>query len=278
MNIGIICDLTFVSSICFSNYYYAIKNLFPNVKLINGVADLDGIDVVFIGNDHFQGHYKIWSDFDFIKTCNYKHIKVCVYTAECIYSKIHIHNGEMQKRLELFDHLYQRVIDVNDSIKLNKKIARGLCSYYYKDYINIPTEKLNKCVFMGKLYPDRQEVISKLQNVIEIDVIQHGILNWQDYMTKMAEYRFVLSPYSNDANTFHLKFYEALLVDSIPIHQIYDNTLDYFPNEAKFDDVIYFKDAYEIPDKIKACKLDRSHNKHWLEYELQEFFIENKII
>jgi len=275
--VGIICDLGFTKSICMANYYHALCNIFNNVKIVSGTGDLEDIEVLFIGNEHFESHKTIWKDDTFINICNTKNIKVCVYSAENIHNGVYPHNVEMQRSLERFDNLYQRVLDPDDAIILNKKIARCACSKYYKDIISIPTQKLNKCVFIGYIYNHRQNLIEELKQTIDIDVIG-PIESWQEYMTTLAKYRFVLSPNSYVANCFHLKFYEALLVDSIPIHQVYDNTLEYYPIEAKYKDALYFKTGSEIPDLIKNCSIETSHNKPWLEDELVDFFKEHSII
>lgn len=277
IKIGIICDLNFSKSICMTNYYHAINNIFKNVKLVNCAEDLNNIEVLFIGNEHFQPHRSIWENDIFINECNKKKIKICIYTAENIYNDVYPNNPVMQKKLESFNNLYQRVIDPNDAIILNKKIARCLCSKYYKNIINIPDKKLNKCIFIGNMYNHRRILIDELQKKIDIDIIG-SVNSWIDYISILSQYKYVLSPNSHTANCFHLKFYEALLVDSIPIHQIYDNTLDYYPIEAKYKDALYFKSGDEIPNLIENCKLEKSFNKPWLEDELTEFFKESNII
>lgn len=260
-----------------ANYYHAIVNIFSDVRLVHGVGDLEGIETLFIGNDHFEPHKKIWNNDDFIKTCNAKKIKVCVYTAENILNTIYPHNITIQRRLEQFDNLYQRVIDPDDAIALNKKIARCLCSRHYKNVIEIPEEKINKCVFIGHMYDHRRNLINDLSRTIDIEVID-PIQSWQEYISTLAKYRFVLSPNSFVANCFHLKFYEALLVDSIPIHQVYNNTLEYYPIEAAYKDALYFKNAEEVPALINECNLSKSYNKPWLEDELIDFFKECSIL
>jgi hypothetical protein len=184
---------------------------------------------------------------------------------------------QIQKSLENFDNLYQRVIDPDDAIILNKKIARCLCSKQYSNIVNVSNFKLDKCIFIGSMYDHRIALINKLKNTIEIDIIE-SVDSWQNYISILSNYKYVLSPNSYTANSFHLKFYESLLVDSIPIHQIYDNTLNYYPIEASYKDALYFKSADEIPDLIKNCNLEKSFNKPWLEDELIEFFKEDVII
>ena len=278
MKIGVICDMGYKRSICMSNYYHAICNMFEDVKIVNNVNDLNGLDMLFIGNDHFHSHLNIWRDSNFIRQCNEKRIKVCVYTAEFIHSNLHPWNVDIQKSLEGFEFLHQRVLDVNDAIKLNKKIARCACSKYYENRIKIPDVKLDKFDYVGAMYTNRRILLEEVKKIIDIDIFQPDFQSWEEYMNVLAKYRFVLSPYSNDSNSFHLKFYECFLVDSIPIHQIYDNSLEYYPIESNYDDAIYFQSASELPDKISNCKLSRGFNKPWLEDELLNFFTDVGIV
>ena len=46
MKVGIVCDLTFNTHIGIINYFYAIKNIFNDVKLVNSVFDLDDIELI----------------------------------------------------------------------------------------------------------------------------------------------------------------------------------------------------------------------------------------
>lgn len=280
MNAGVICDLGYTLSTCYSNYYKAICNIFNNVTLVQSINDLDKIDLLFMGNDHHQGHLNIWRNESFINKCNNLKIPVYVYTAEYVGSSMFPWNTEIQKDLQKFTNLNQRMIDVNDCKTYGTAIARCACSKdlsYVKSYS--PLEKLNKCVFIGKLYPEREKLIKELYSKgFEVEVFAYGMCDWDTYMKVIAQYRFVLSPYSNDSNSFHLKFYEALMVGSIPLHQVYEDTLNYYPIEAQLPDAIYFTTADELISKVSQCELTQSSSDIWLEDELINFFKETKVI
>ena len=96
-------------------------------------------------------------------------------------------------------------------------------------------------------------------------------------MQTIARYRFVLSPIGN-GNTFPMRFYEVLLVKSIPIHQIRENTLKYYDIEAEYDDCIYFKEPEELQDKIKESTLLTSHNEFWLEDYIKKLLTEDGLL
>jgi hypothetical protein len=57
MKIGIVCYMKYKRSIVIENYYYAIKNLYGDVKLIEKPSDAIGLDMIFIGNDHLRSLY-----------------------------------------------------------------------------------------------------------------------------------------------------------------------------------------------------------------------------
>lgn len=265
-NVGIICDLSFNKHIGFKNYYYALKNIFPNIKIINSFHDLQNIDTIFIGNEHFLYHKNIWNNHLFQKYCNSYDIKVIVFSTEKIYNSFFEHNEELQKSLENFDHLYQFVIDTDDSKRMNKDIFHSFIS---KDFYNIEKydEKINKCAFMGSMksysYDERTKIINEIEKNIEI-VFPKYCDTWQEYLKELSKYRFILCPLGN-GKKLDLKFYETLLVNSIPIQQITEDMLEYYSLEASFDDCIFFNHTEEISEKIKNCKYLKSYNNITLE-------------
>jgi len=287
--IGVICDTTYTRHPGIINYYYAVSNLFPSTKLISSHEELDSVDYVFVGNDHFQPNLAVWSNREFINKCNNKQIPFFVYTAETIQSTKHHWNPGIQRALEEYQFLRQRMYDVNDAIAYKKKIARCAMSRNFYNTIPIPQEKINKCAFLGAVYPERYNLLSRLEKIIDLEIVMDNpgqfrpadgparTATWQSYMETMAKYRFVLSPHSLEGHSFPLKFYEILLVNSIPVHQVYSNTLDYYTEEAKFKDAIFFQNAEELPEKLAQCTLKESYSKPWLEDILTEFFIENGV-
>lgn len=268
--VGIICDLNYSRHPLFKNYYYAIEYLYGATRLVTTINDLYDLDILFIGDDHWITHKLIWQDEDFIKRCNVLNIKVVVFTTEKILNSNFPWNVQINESLMLFNKLYHYTIDVDDCIALKTKLNRVLISRHYKNYFPPQEEKLDKIVFIGRTdctwgsYSNRSETLRELAEVISIDILPSTIETWEEYMQTIARYRFVLSPIGN-ANTFPLRFYETLLVRSIPLHQITENTLQYYDIEAGFDDCIYFKDPGELPEKIKNCTITHSYNELWLE-------------
>jgi hypothetical protein len=282
MRVGIVCDINHSFNIAISNWYYGLNNIFNNVKLINSEFDIENIDCLFIGNEHFIPHNIIWCNDRFINKCNERGIHVFVWSGEKINSSFYPYNLNTQKNLERFNHLHQRVIDVDDAKIFNKKIGSTPFSYHYK-YSRVDREKRNKIGFIGSLhlpqYTKRVETINKFKKIVdsgeipfEFECFESKFKNYEEYIDLMSQYRFILGPHSTDLNGICGRFYESLLVKSIPIQQVYDNTLDYYITEKEYKDVIYFTEVEEIVDKIKNCNLQESYNSPWLEEELMDFF------
>lgn len=277
MNIGIICDLSYTHSPCFRNYYYSVRNIFGSVKIVSGVDDLPELDIVFIGNDHYRPHLNIWDRNNFIDRCNVLGIKVVVFTAETIYSPHFLTNGQYQATLQRFKNLYQYVIDINDMSRSGKKQMRGLMSKSYKDTIPHVDHKIDRILFIGKYKePEYERRRKVLESIDDLDIIP-SIPQWEDYMAKMAQYRFVLSPISN-GNFFPLRYYEILLAKSIPLQQVEHNTLQYYQTESQFEDCIYFEDVTELKSKLFSFRLWNSQNELWMEDHMKDLLESDGII
>ena len=265
MKAGIICDLQYSRHILFKNYFYAIRSLYEEVQLVNLSEDLEGIEILFIGDDHYYIHKMILTQPRFIEKCNSDNIKVVIFTTEKIFNSAFAWNEDNYKILQGIKNLQHFTSDVDDCIKLGTVLNRMLISKHFKQ---LYTQKKDKVAFIGSTgcdsYKERREIIKSLKILIPIDIISPTIDSWEKYITTLSQYRFVLSPAGNN-NAFTLRFYEILLAGSIPIQQVKDNTLKYYDIEAGFDDCIYFQDVNEVPGKIDNCTMKYSHNQIWLE-------------
>jgi hypothetical protein len=135
-----------------------------------------------------------------------------------------------------------------------------------------PTEKEDTIVFIGhnnsKCYAERNATLFKMEQLFNFKIIPPEMRTWEEYIRTLSKYRFVLSPVGN-GNIFTFRFYESLLVHSIPIHQVKSNTLQYYDIEAKFDDCIYFEQVEELEEKLDNFNLPQSYNEIWLEDQLE---------
>jgi len=280
ITVGVISDLNHNSSPAYSSYYYACLNLFENVKIINNIDDLKNIDILLCGNDHHINHLNIWSNPEFINYCNNNKIPFFVHTVEHIRTPAFPWNLDIQNKLEKYNILNQRCWDISDCKEKNRNLARVLLSKKFFNY-NKSVNKNNKIVFIGKLYPNRLELINNLSKHIEIDTIERSTSNnYFDFLSKLAEYKYVLSPKSLFVNGIPGRFYESLWVDSIPLQEIYDDTLDYYKIEKNIPGVIFFKTPKELISKLEIENNNQIYNtfpKMFLEEELIEFFKEFNI-
>lgn len=279
MNAGIVCDLTFNSHIGINMYYHAIQSLFNDVKLVNSASELNNIDILFIGNEHFYPHRVIWEQDDFQKICNKKDIKVVVFSAERIFNSFFQHNEQIQNKLLKFNNLFQFNYDVDDLEILKTKLFRPCISKNYH-FNNSFTDKINKCIFLGNIdclsYKNRINIIEQTKKVMEV-IMLPKTNNWIDYIQEISKYKYVLSPLGN-ANGLNLRFYEILLVNSIPIQQVKHNTLKYYDTESKFKDCIFFQNELEIANKINNFEFNSSNNNIFLEDHIKTLLQSEKII
>jgi hypothetical protein len=165
---------------------------------------------------------------------------------------------------------------VDDSIILGDRLHRLAMSKHYKDCVKVKSKK-DRIIFIGAMYQSRRETINFVAKNFPLDICQSTITSWEDYMKLIAGYRFVLSPLGN-ANALVTKFYEILLVHSIPIQQVKSNTLKYYDIEAGFKDCIYFESLEELADKIVQCTLQQSQSEIWLEDYLVQLLKEDNLL
>lgn len=289
MNIGIICEVNYFGSesdkytsgfgLGITSFYYAMRNLFTNLRIVRKTSDLLSLDYVLIPNYHWGPHKSIWMNSDFLQTCTNNNILCIFWSGEQILSQLFPWNRQVQDFIEKFPNLTQTAFDVDDSVRLNLPIGRGPNSIEYK-FLNRKREKKDRIVFVGNTnqneYKKRddtlKELILKHKN---IDIFPNGTFRTcAEYFDVISNYRFSICPHSTSFNGITSRFYDALLVNTIPLQQVYPNTLDFFPQEKNFEDVIFFENVNELIEKIEIYKQYESFNEVWLENILSDFFIE----
>ena len=131
-------------------------------------------------------------------------------------------------------------------------------------------------LFIGSLalpwYQKRVEIINKLTKLIDFDVYENKFQTYSEYIRLLSEYRFVLNPHSMTLNGLTGRFYESLLVNSVPVQQIYDDTLDYYTTESNYQDVIYFQEPEELIERIDNFEFDESFSNPNFEEVLTDYF------
>ena len=280
--VGIICYRGEKRHHLFDSYFYAVQNLYGTPKTISNFHDLDDVEMVFIGDDHYGYNKLIWKKDRFLIKANRLGIKIVVLTNERILGSKFPWNKEDYEILTKFEHLYHYANDADDCEMLGVRVNRTAPSVFFKDsFINC--EKKDKMVFIGKMdcpmdsYAERKVLLNELKKKIDIDIFPPELVHWQDYVKLISGYRFIFSPLGN-GNFFPMRFYEALACHSIPVHQVKDNTLKYYDIEAGFNDCIFFKDIEELPEKLKSCTLEKSHNMIWMEENLRKLLMADGLL
>jgi hypothetical protein len=289
MKVGLICAVEMYGTLedkytsgfglGITSYFYALTNLFGDVLLVKSANDLGGLDCLFICNYHFGPHKSIWTSQDFIDRCNQKNLLCIFWSNEQILSPIYPWNSDLESVIRKFNNYRQTVYDVDDSIKMNKKLGRGPNSIEYK-FLKKNVQKKNGIVFVGSTNPVeyklRNDTINELKEKFEnFDIFPNRMFrSVREYFEVISEYRFVLCPHSTTFNGITSRFYDALLVNSIPLQQVYSNTMDFYPEESRFEDAVYFETVGELIGKVQNYKLLESYNNVWLEDVLKDFFNE----
>jgi len=282
--IGLICDLAFDKHMQFRNYYYALLALYEEVTLVKSIDDLPGLDILFVGAYVHGPHWEIVTDYNihhkplpyvggelFVNKCNELNITLVLWSTEMVfgnssYSHISIPTYNILSKCNSF---YHYAYDINDCKKLGCRLHKLAMSKHYKNCINNNIEdKKDEIVFIGKSYTHRKELLRYVADNFPLTVREPTIPDWEHYLQVMSQYRFVLSPLG-DANGFVTRFYEILLVQSIPVHQVKKDTLQYYNTEAGFEDCIFFERVEELPEKIENFKLMYSQSEIWLEDYLE---------
>lgn len=271
-NVGIVCYLPYKRSIVISIYYHAIKNLYGDVRIVEKPSDLEGLDMVFIGNDHFGHHTLVWDNDDFINRCNNNNIHLIIIGAEKIKNTIYPHNDRLWDKANCVKNLKYYLWDVEDVKLLNREILGYAASIHYKDCVNT-SDKKNKCLFVGQFdqpqYAERRRTLGIINKYIQTDIITNFQGDWKEYLQLYAGYKYALCPISGTSNSIPFRFYEAMLVDTIPILQVRSDTLQYHPDEASLPDCIYFQKPEELANILPNFKYERCNSKLWLEDKIR---------
>jgi len=270
--IGIICqdDVNIVGHLLFNNYRKALQNYFKGstFKDIERTEQLDGLDYVFIVDEHFIPHTEVWKKDSFIQKVNDLNIKVLVFNFEKIYSSQFPWNADHQNKLETFNNLIQLFSDIEDRKLKNGILNKQLLSKDTK-LINNNKEKIEKAVFIGQAngsqYYRRQETLQQLKSDPafrdRLDIIvTDRKYTYQEYLDILSKYKYVINPLGT-GDFLNLRFYEALELGCIPIQQVTPSMLPHY-KELEFGLLLH--DLSNAADK-KFKKMN---------YYLEDFFEE----
>jgi hypothetical protein len=268
---GLICEDHLVDHSLFLSFKLAIQNHFEiqQFKIIQKLQDLEGVNRLFIVDEHFSYHINIWKNLDFIKAVNRKKIHVVVFNFEKIYSSQFPWNQDHQKALLLFENLYQLVSDISDAEILDKKLIN-------KQYISsnlsfkFSNGKQDRILFLGQCnesYPNRAYVLNECQRLgLPLDIgISGRKLTYEEYLSALSAYRYILNPLGT-GEFINLRFYETLKLGSVPIQQITPKMEKWY---GELEDALVFNDPKDIPNLINHKK-EQPSKKYFLEDYFKE--------
>ena len=236
--IGIICDFNNLVHPLARSYYWSVFNLYGQAPIIvTNANDLNGIDLLFVGDNLYGPHKTILQSQRFIQRCNDQRIKVVVFTTEKMFDGFFPRAVDDTKRIQKIRNLYHYAVDPDDCKKLGIKLCRNALSKHFAPALSsLAKHKTDTTIFIGhtgqhcKSYTERDKVLHDVN--IPISIQSPTVRTWEEYMTMLSAHRFVFSPIGN-GNHFVMRFYEILAVGSIPIHQVRSNTLEYYDIEAQ---------------------------------------------
>lgn len=279
--VGIICDLNYMRHPQFRSYYYSLETLIGHPKVIHHIDDLEGLDLLVVGDDHYSEHKVVLHQPGFIERCNELDLPVLVMTTERIMESFFPWNIKNYEKIQTIKHLIHYTADVDDCEKLGIGLHRISISKRFKNLYK-RDDKKDGAIFIGQTrcdqgsYVSRKKLLIELEKEIGLTIVDYGISCWEEYMRLLGKFRFVVSPLGN-GNFFPTRFYEALAVGSIPIQQVRENTLSLYDVERDFRDCIFFRTVDELKEKLDVCGILTSHNEFWAEDNLQLILKENHL-
>ena len=268
----------------FNNYKIALESYFKikNFTEIKSINDLDGIDYIFIIDEHMTR--SIWMGKEFIDYTNEKKIKVVVFNFEKIFNSKFKINIDFQKQLEKFENLHQFVSDVDDAEILGKKI---ITKQFLSKNTNIKslckTKKKDSILFLGKSkkrllnfktrnneYEERDKILKEFRKKFSnFDVLKNRAYPYYKYLDKLASYKYILNPLGT-GNFINIRFYEALELGSIPIQQVNEKML------SKYDELDFSLKFFKAKD-FRIVKFEFRKFNYYLEDYFKDINLGNLI-
>tara|TARA_R110002051_G_C8762903_1_gene501984 strand:- start:703 stop:1560 length:858 start_codon:yes stop_codon:yes gene_type:complete len=231
--LGIIANdgLAVVGHSLFNNFRLGLQNYFEEeFRDVANENDLDGIDTLFIVDEHFTPHVSVWKQDAFINKLNISNIKTVVFNFEKIFDSKFPWNVDHQNKLCTIQNLIQIVSDVNDADTLNKTIINKQFLSRDTKLDHDKVDRIDRILFLGQsdkvfnpsyAYSRRYQLLEEIkQTDLPVDiVVTDRALTYREYLTKLASYKYILNPLGT-GEFVNLRFYEALKVGCIPIQQI----------------------------------------------------------
>ena len=255
----------------FEYFRLALLNLFDdNLYLTSNLDQVNEINNLIILDEHFESHKNIILQKGNIDKLNKQNCNVIIFNFEKIYNSHFKFNQVNQRKFNKIKNLTHILSDVEDIKKLGTPFMnKQLISKEYQINFDLPQKK-NEILFIGQIkgnaYKKRRQTISKLSQIFHLPFtckFPNRNLNFEDFLYELSKYKFVLNPLGA-GHFINVRYYESLLVNSIPIQQQTANMKSYF-NELT--------DNFSINFDTIDLSLNRKINK--FEYKSFNYFLED---
>lgn len=261
----------------FNNYRLALYNYFGKCNFKDVLSrydvrwsrnNLDDITHLFIVDEHYEHNKASWKTSDFINNANSRNIKVIIFNFEKIFNSSFPWNIDNQNHVNMFKNVVQFNGDVEDAELLGRKVINKYYLSRSTDFgIPLCKNKKDGILFIGRTdgpeYEKRRDMISEIRKTgLDVDVVSTSRkLAYSDYLNRINEYKYSLSPLGT-GKFLGLRYYELLYFNTIPIQQVDDIILRWYPEIIQ--NCICFSDPSTIADDVLKFK-GIANNKYYLE-------------
>jgi len=253
----------------FKNFRLALNNfLLEELKDINSITDLDGIEVLFIVDEHYIPHKDIWNNNEFINHVNSRNIRVIIFNFEKIFNSQFHWNIDIQRNVEKINNRFQLVSDVKDAELLGSTIINKQLLSKSTILTEPNNIKKDEILFIGQInefYPTRGQLLNELQNTNNrVRVIKTDRrYSYSEFLDLLNNAKFILNPLGT-GEFINLRFYEALRLGCYVIQQYTDDMLKWYP-ELDRTDVLKFKTLEDF-NNLGFNDAVKCHNEYLEDY------------
>lgn len=270
----------------FKNYKSSLSNyLGSNLEEISNYEQIQGMQNIFIIDEHYFPHRKFILDELFINIVNQNNVRLLIFNTEKIYNQPFKHNIEIQDQLNKFNDYIQFLSDAQDIKKLKPPFPTK--QLFTKDFDFKRYESRNKkeeLLFIGQIegraYKNRRKILKKIDKYINIpfEIIESKRkLQYDEFLSIISKYKFLLNPLGNGVSRYlNVRFYEAIGLKTIPVQEI-RNDMKLLNIELEFKNLIYFRHLRDLK-KINFKKVIYNENENLKIQTLEDYFIDKRLI
>lgn len=259
----------------FEYFKLALLNLHEaDLRIVSNLNYINEINNLIILDEHFESHMKLLLQDEVINELNKNNCKVIIFNFEKIYNSKFKYNLKNQKKLKKINNLIQILSDVDDIKKIGSPfVNKQLISKEFKPNFHLQ-EKKNEILFIGQIkgeaYKNRRVILEQISQTSNIPLtfkFTNRKYSFDNFLSELSKYQYILNPLG--AGSFiNVRFYESLLVNSIPIQQFKPNMKSYFSELNEGYSINFEKIDESLNQIIKNFKIKKFN--YFLEDYLHE--------